>query len=664
MKHLHLSASVAFILSLCIAALLLPGDVGAANAISYNKEGWNYLNRENYRRAILSFRNALTLNPKYKDALVGLGKSYLEVEAYDQAYDSFTAALAIDKKSADSLVGLGNVMTALGNYTGALAYFTRAQNLSGQNLDARYGRAFVYYNLGKKIWAQRTLEAILRINPYHYESLLLFAEIKSGENRLKEARAYIEKAIDSDSESSKGYIVYAEVLLRDFLNTEDQDLLDEAKEALAKAIAIQPSSLRANRTMGYISLMEKKYDGAADYFKTALKGAENGPLFYSLATADELAGRQDAALAEYEKALAKDPADSISRLKLEDFLVFRDYKIGNPERMKLSMENYGLAASRMRMDLPDHAIMYLRRTLLLNPLNVEARKRLMDYYNSQGFNRFYIEEMKEIARIAPDRTIQEKLSVAIMKRRDQLYHREGYSGEEPPRDVPNLLVLNFDPAGMMGPHPDAGVVVANHVTFVLNQFGRMRPVGLKARSAITCGLTCGNGHLDNSLEVIESKTAAGEIPPIDYILYGTYHETGGSFSLDCSLMDYHKGYIIGQFTVNETGKERLPNLSIRTAERVFEMIPYRGRVLKVNDSGIITNLGLFDGIGSGEKLVVYKFKSNTGPGDKLRRKIIFTVKESDTLISYAEPLRAGELESIDPNDTVYPLKKRRAKRIE
>ena len=40
------------------------------------------------------------------------------------------------------------------------------------------------------------------------------------------------------------------------------------------------------------------------------------------------------------------------------------------------------------------------------------------------------------------------------------------------------------------------------------------------------------------------------------------------------------------------------------------------------------------------------------------------MKESDTLISYAEPQRLSDLDSIDSNDIVLPLKKRRAKKIE
>jgi tetratricopeptide (TPR) repeat protein len=663
MKSYRKPISIACAFSLIISCVLISGAALNKNAIAYNKEGYDHLKRENYRKAIFSFKNALTLNPKYKDALIGLGKAYLEVEAFDQSIDLFTAALAIDKQSVESMVSLGKTLAAMGNYTGALKYFSAAQKLSAQDLDARYGRAYVYYNLGKKIWAQRTLGTVLAIDPYHYDSLLLKAEIKSSDNRLKEARKYVEKAIDSRNESSKGHVVYGDILLRDFMITENRDRLIEAKEALANAISIQPESFQANRAMGYISLMEKNYDQAAAYFRTALGDLDSSTIRYGLAVASDRAGNIETALEEFRKALKKDPSDSILRNRFEDFLIFRDFKIGHPERVRLNKENFDLATSRMKKNFPDQAIMYLRRSLQLNPLSIGARELLMEYYNSQGFNGFYLDEMKEILRLNPDKGLQEKLGVAIIKRRDLLYHREGYSAEAPARDVPSLLVLNFDPMGTIGPHPDAGEVIANQITFVLGQFGRTSPIGLRMRSLLNC-FPCGSGHLDSTLDSIESKSKAGELTPVDYILYGAYYENGGYISLECRLMDLKKGIVIGQFTITESGKENLPQLSLRAAKRIYAMIPYKGRVLKMKESGIIANLGLFDGLGSGSKLVIYKSGTDKASGDKLKKKIIFTVKEADTLISYAEPLRSSDIDSVEQNDTIYPLKQRRAKRIE
>jgi hypothetical protein len=301
---------------------------------------------------------------------------------------------------------------------------------------------------------------------------------------------------------------------------------------------------------------------------------------------------------------------------------------------------------------------------MLNPMNLDARTLLMDYYQAEGYNRFYIDEMKEILRISEDRSWQEKLSLAVMKRRDMLYHREGYSSEEPPRDVPVILVLDFDPAGVMSSHPDAGGVIAGHLSFVLGQFGRMKPVGMRSRTTVECGLLCGGERLEESLAEVDRRIKSGEIDPVDYVVYGTFSERGNHITLDGRLFDYHKGFLIGEFTLSESGPESLPLASLRAAKRVYDMIPFKGRVLKQKEEGIIVNMGLFDGISPGEKLVIYKFQRSVLPGDRLKKKMIFTVREADTLVSYAEPEQAGDLESIDANDDVLPLKKRRARRID
>ena len=649
-----------------VAAIGLAVTVTAwgKNAISYNKDGWEYLKKEQYRKAIFSFKNALNGNPRYREALIGMAKAYFEVEAYDQSFDLFTSALALDAKSVEANVGLGRTLTATGNYTGAIKYFDRARRLSPQNIDARYGTAYVYHCLGKKIWAKRALETILRMDPYHYDSLLLMAEIKSNENRLREARRFLDKAIDSNNESSRGHIVYGEILLREYLKTEDDSLLDEATESLGRALSIQPGSYQANRMMGYISLLGKKYDAAAGYFGAALKELESGTILYSQGVAHDRAGDQEAALEDFMKAIKKDPSDSIIRSRFEDFLIMREYKIGHPMRVMLNREHFDLGVNRMKKNLPDQAIMYLRRSLLMNPMNVEARELLMDYYNTEGYYGFYIEEMKEILRLNPDRAYQERLGLAIMKRRDLLSHREGYSSEEPPRDVPVVLVLNFDTARSVSPHPDAGEVIANHLSFVLGQYGRMKPVGIRARGAVACSLMCGGEHLETTLESVEAKIKSGDIDPVDYIVYGTYYESGSLISIECSVLDYRKGFLIGQFTLTDSGKESLPMVALRSAKRLYDIIPFKGRVLKLKETGIVTNLGLFDGMKQGEKLVVYKAGGGTADGDKIKKKIIFTIRESDTLVSYAEPQKVSDLERIDSSDVVYPLKKRRAKKIE
>jgi len=99
-------------------------------------------------------------------------------------------------------------------------------------------------------------------------------------------------------------------------------------------------------------------------------------------------------------------------------------------------------------------------------MNKTVREHIMNFYKVLNYNRLYINEIKELLRLYPENKYRDKLNVAVIKRRDLLYHRVGYSQEMPPRDVPNVLVLNFNANGRIITHPDAGEVLGSIVNFI------------------------------------------------------------------------------------------------------------------------------------------------------------------------------------------------------
>ena len=228
----------------------------AENAVSYNKKGWDSYNKTEYDRAVFNFVNSLRSNARYSDSMIGAGKSYYAMGIYDRALDMFLDALRIEPDSVAALNGAGLVLADTGRFTEAMGYFEKSYKVSGDNLDSQYGLAYVYYRMGKTVWAKRKAENIFKSNPYHYMSLLLMADIKIDEGRLNEARGYVEKAIDSKSDFPAGYIKYGDVLLKHYLNTGDRGRIDEARESYGRALSINPGNYEANRNMGMIYLLE------------------------------------------------------------------------------------------------------------------------------------------------------------------------------------------------------------------------------------------------------------------------------------------------------------------------------------------------------------------------------------------------------------------------
>ncbi|HNX25076.1 MAG TPA: tetratricopeptide repeat protein [Spirochaetota bacterium] len=655
----------------------------AQNAISLNRDGWVSFKKTEYDRALFSFTNSLRLNSRYSDSMIGAGKSYYALGVYDRALEMFSDALKMDGNSVDALNGIGMVLSETGRFTDAIGYFEKAVKISGDSIDSEYGIAYVYYKMDKRLWAKRKLENIFKSNPYHFQSLLLMADIKTDEGRLKEAREYVEKAIDSAGESPDGHIKYGSILFKNYMITGDADSLDEARESYNRALAINPSNFRANMDMGLISLMEiedynfnsaltgggsadiikGKRDAAVSYILKAAEVNKSRPVLYSLSLAYDMSGDKTGALEHMLSAYKKFPSDSLLKGKLEDFLVLNEYKSAHPARIMLSNENIELSKLNRRESLHTNVIYYLRRSLLMNPLNRDVREQLINYYSILDYNKLMIDEMKNVMMQYPEFKYQDMLNLAIIKRRDRLYVREGYSSDEAPRDVPNILVLNFNSAGKITDHPDSGKIAARNLTFALQQFGRMRTPGLGEREALVGNLKTGGENLFDTIKKVKEISDKGE-QKFDFLIFGEISEVDDYISITFKIMDLNRGYIIYELTESRKGRENLNLLSILTAEKIYNIIPYGGKVLKVKDDGIILNLGLYDGVKEGTELVIYRDSNSRLNNETIRYVETFTVKEADTFISYAEPDRPDILRELDSTNSVYPLMKRRARKIE
>ena len=633
------------------------------NAIFYNKEGWEYLTKGDQFRAILSFKNALKQNSKYKEAILGLAKAYLKTEAYPESINLFSDVLKLDKNNIEAVNGLGFSMTELGKYNDALNYFNTALKLSEADMEARYGISYIYYLMDKIIWAKRQLADILKVNPYHYESLLLMADIKAREKRDEEAKEYVQKAIDSKDTLPDAYIKYGQILMRDYKETQNTDYMAEAAEQFSRALAINSENLSANRSMGNLFLLQKNYEEALKYFQKSITDyPDNAISYYNMAITYADMNDQVNSVKYFLNALKISPSDSILKSRFEDFLVLSDFAEGHPLRVKFSDEHYKTAVEKLKMNLANDALMHLQRSLLLNPLNRTARENLKDIYSTLNYNELYINEIKTLFSLYPENKYQDMLKIAIINRRDRIFYKAGYSTEFPPRDVPKILLLNFyshDPASL---HPDAGEVIANQITFALSQFGRMQPVSVQKRLEIAKELKDERQFLGDNLEIIGDMTKQEKIEKPDFIVFGSFREGLNFLKTDFELMDFNNGVIINNFSISESGNESLLNTAIRAANRLYDSIPFKGRVLDINEGNVIVNLGLIDGIKPGDFIVINKLDSSENKDLlKLKKKLVFQVNNADTMICEAKPKIAKDIEEIEVSDPVYPFQKRRSK---
>lgn len=623
------------------------------NAVYYNKEGWNYLKKRDSVKALASFKAAVAQNNNYKDALSGLGYTYLLRGGEREAYAIFKDLEKKYPKDVEVLNGMGNALSGLSHYDDALAAYQRALDIDSDNVDALYGKALVYHRMGKRVFAERTIEFVFHLNPYHYDTLILAGRIKYGQMRLDEAEHYIKKAIDVRLEYPEAYIESAKLLIIRYNQSENPAFLNDAEDELGKAMAIDPETPEPLKMLGIIKMIEGDFLAAQEYLVKANQlDSENYSISYNLAIAYEKLADLDNAEKKLTEVLELFPDDPMTIFKLEKYLVDHDYAFGNPLRNNYAKQHFKLFVSNSSKNLTDYGMMHLRLSLYLDPSGERARLRKAEYYQARDFNRLYIDELKHLQKISPTSQNREKLNVEVIKRRERLYSREGYALEVPPRSVARVFVVPFSAGAESYTYFDAGEVFSENLNFALQQFGRMDVINGIEREALLQKL---GGVTNVSLAI---NRLSGE--DIDYLITGNFDYRMQSVDASYMLADFATGAKVYEKSIYENGKDLLNRVNFRAASYIFDNIELQGKVLKVDENSALVNIGSYDGLETDNFLYAEdRFSENSR-----KRKIILKVTETDTYLSKVSFVNPQDYHRVSENTPVFYLERKRAQKIE
>jgi len=648
-----------------ILVLLLSVPVFSKNAIYHNKKGWEHLEKGEMYSAIISFQSALQQNPRYKESLTGLAESYLKTGGYEEAVSLYERVLRLYETDEKALLGMARALTGIGRYREAIRIYEKLNKMSFENNESRYGMAYLYFRMNKMLWSNRLLERVLTANPFHYDSLLLMAELKKREGRFDEAEKYIEKAIDSKSDYPRGYVEYGNLLFAKYAHTGNSDYVVQAVDEFKKALSISPNNIEANRFLGYISYHSGDYEGAVSYYKRVVDLYPKMSIpHYNLALAHEKMNSREKALSEYSKAVEQQSLNSLAYEKRSQFLVLENFKTGHPLRVKLAGEEYDTAHNFRKKNFPEHSLLHLRKSLFLNPMASKPRQELADSYLVRDYYRFYVDQLKKLHTMNTSTRSRDRLNVAIIKRRDRLYNRMGYAQDLPVRDVPRVMLLDLVSVKGIPSYPDGGSVLSNSINYAFSQFGRYKNISTRERIRINEKLNGGKQTVDSILRDIQGLMKEEGTPEFDYLLYGNYEVSGNFIRAGISVMNLKTGVVITNLQAEDQGKQALSGVSLRLARDLYETIPYQGRILEYEEDSVLVNLGSYDGVSPGDFLVSYIPVTDLERPEKTSQKLVFKVSEVDTLLSLATPVRKDDLDRVSKNEAVYPVKKRRAKLIE
>lgn len=163
--------------------------------------------------------------------------------------------------------------------------------------------------------ASDTASEILARDPKDTKVLNGLAVMSIEQGKLDLARMYIGKVLSHDAFNSAAYNNLGVVELK-------SDNLRLALVQFKKSLELDSDNKSANANLGAIYLQYRNYQNALDVLKEAVNNGDESPETYTnLGYAYKGLGRYTDAESSYEKALAKDPNNSIILLNYAALLV-------------------------------------------------------------------------------------------------------------------------------------------------------------------------------------------------------------------------------------------------------------------------------------------------------------------------------------------------------
>lgn len=213
-----------------------------------------YYDNKDFEKAKKIFSDLEKVNAN-QEVLNYLGLFRLNENNFTKAIQYFTQAQNSDEKNPEYAYNLASAYFLNGWFDEAMKYFNLAICLDHDNIDYHFSLAYLYYQKGMYDKALNELDFIHTLEQHHELSNVLRAMITAKSGDLLAAKAQLEKIIKFNEVDDFAYsalgLVYKEL-----------GQADKAKDAINKALEINPSSLTYLSELIDIDVKQKKYDNA------------------------------------------------------------------------------------------------------------------------------------------------------------------------------------------------------------------------------------------------------------------------------------------------------------------------------------------------------------------------------------------------------------------
>jgi tetratricopeptide (TPR) repeat protein len=581
------------------------------------------------------YRAALIENPAYDEPLIGLAESFFALEEYEEALEYLKQAQAYDRGNLDLIVLEGRIAIALNQTAAARSLFESVLEKQPNNLEARFGLAELDIAQGRTRNASRRYIETLKIRPESQKALLSLVLLSEAQGDLPAARAYLELALKYHNYDPRVHYAAGRFSM-------EEGNLDRAESYLLTAIALDGDYTEAKRLLAQIYLLQDQPQRSIDILRQILTTHRDIPLvWYCLGLAYDRSADPEQGIRSLAQALRLQPDDEIARIVLEN-IALNQLPIDDPIRERYAAYHLERGTLFRERNFLDKALMEYRRALRLQPEAKEPRLRYAELYRLMGFPEKYMRELEVLRDLGyTDAQILDDIESIGAERYDSVSAQWGIDQYGLDRKRFSLALYHLKPA-TRELHPFAGEAAAAYLQDLFQRYPTLE-------------------MLQTTINVDSFESAFREARSLgsDYFLLMHIEESERSFTAVLEQYLTSTGKLLRTYRVFRTGNDRVQDNFNILADRVVEALPLRGELLaRQFDRGVI-DLGLYDGLKTGQELAVVRKGKVRLRNDRIgvtadERDVLgsFTVETLDEVVSAGIVTKRSFFDLINAGDEI------------
>jgi tetratricopeptide (TPR) repeat protein len=571
------------------------------------------------KKAIINFQNALKFNPNSLDSKLGYAQCSKNLGSFNDSKRAYTEVLTRYPKNFEAVIGLSEINMQLNELNfiperidPILLEFPNHTGL--RILQAKYLQA-----IGKKELAIHRLATLSEKLNHPADVERMLAELYLSSSKWKEAEDSLSRYISSSPSDPGGFYLIAKLILnRNYFNVGNLiNSLKDAEDNIQNGLNLDPKHEPSRLLLVHLKMIEAYKSGVVSreplerafriIYELAREFPENKHYHSLEASIGEELGRKEFSEFHFRRAIQLDDLDEIGRFEAEEFV------LGNlKEESKIRRE---LGEYRKERYLAEKHSLYFKsakfhllRARDLTPFNV--RSALLDAYDLTGDSVKFINLLIKLREEDPTNfKLQNKLEFAIHSLKQSLEYKEGLFQIEPKGIVyknisssPEVYVFDLESRVPFPEHYPGGRLLARAFRYELKNVFNVRLPEDSEFLSIRNAIRETNFHpftktIPFSVEALHHLDAKRlNKPKIRYVLHGNYKYQNDLIDVDISLYDRDTSKDIGSWKTSQKGRDSLPTIAARIAEKVKQILPIEGRILKIKESEVLISLGKMDGL--------------------------------------------------------------------